>query len=72
MEVRGTRGEVGRTLGVIWGNLKVVLGTRKEVRDGSDDSRGSSGLVWGPLGRSGKGRETLREVRDTHGEVRDR
>ena len=49
-------------------------GTLGEVWDGSGDSRGGLGRVLGPLGWSGTGRGTLREVqtgRGTLGEVRD-
>ena len=59
--------------------------TRPEVREYLRDPRGGPGLVGGPSGRSGTGREKLLEVRDgseepsgrfgtsrvTHREVRD-
>ena len=41
-----------------------------KFRNGSEDPRGGSGWVEGPLGRFGTGRRTLGEVRDGSGDPR--
>ena len=59
------------------GKFGTVLGTLREVRDGSGDARGGTGRVGGLSEKSGTGCgtlgedwETLREVRDGSGDPR--